>query len=120
MDGLMMSYPLTLRHLFDRVTTYFPSHEVVARNPDRSLHRSSYREIGARVPRLASALRALGVASGDRVATLAWNHVRHVEAYFAVPLSGAVLHTVNPRLAPADIAHILTDAQARVLLVDDV
>ncbi len=120
MDGLMMSYPLTLRHLFDRVTTHFPEREVVSRGPDRSVRRTTYGEFGARVARLAGALRALGVRPGDRVATLAWNHARHLDAYFAVPLSGAVLHTVNPRLSPADIAHIVNDADDRVLLVDDV
>jgi fatty-acyl-CoA synthase len=120
MDGLMMNYPLTLRPLFDRVATYFPDHEVVSRAPDRTIQRTTYGELAARVPRLAAALRGLGVAPGDRVATLAWNHARHLEAYYAVPLSGAVLHTVNPRLSPADIAHILSDAGSEVLLVDDV
>jgi fatty-acyl-CoA synthase len=120
MDGLMMSYPLTLRHLFDRVTTHFPDHEVVSRSPDRSIQRTTYRRFGERVVQLAGALRTLGVAPGDRVATLAWNHARHLEAYYAVPLSGAVLHTVNPRLSPTDIAHIISDAGDQVLLVDDV
>ncbi len=120
MDGLMMNYPLTLRPLFDRVTTYFPEGEVVSRSPDRSIGRTTYGRFGGRVVRLAGALAALGVRPGDRVATLAWNHARHLEAYYAVPLSGAVLHTVNPRLSPADIAHILRDAGDQVLLVDDV
>jgi fatty-acyl-CoA synthase len=120
MDGLMMNYPLTLRHLFDRATTYFPEGEVVSRSPDRSIRRTTYGQFGGRVARLAGALGALGVRPGDRVATLAWNHARHLEAYYAVPLSGAVLHTVNPRLSPADIAHILRDADDQVLLVDDV
>jgi fatty-acyl-CoA synthase len=120
MDGLMMNYPLTLRHLFDRVTTYFPEGEVVSRGPDRSIQRTTYGQFGGRVVRLAGALGALGVRPGDRVATLAWNHARHLEAYYAVPLSGAVLHTVNPRLSPADIAHILEHADDQVLLVDDV
>jgi fatty-acyl-CoA synthase len=120
MDGQMMSYPLTLRHLFDRVTTYFPEQEVVSRSPDRVIRRTTYGALGGRVARLAAALRGLGVAPGERVATLAWNHGRHLEAYWAVPLSGAVLHTVNPRLSPTDIAHILSDAGAEVLLVDDV
>ncbi len=120
MDGLMMNYPLTLRHLFERVTAYFPEVEVVSRAPDRSIRRTTYGEFGRRVVRLAGALRALGIRPEDRVATLAWNHARHLEAYYAVPLSGAVLHTVNPRLSPADVAHILRDADDQVLLVDEV
>ena len=120
MDGLMMNYPLTLRHLFERVTTYFPGGEVVSRGPDRSIRRTTYGQFGGRVARLAGGLGALGVRPGDRVATLAWNHTRHLEAYYAIPLSGAVLHTVNPRLSPADIAHILEQADDQVLLVVDV
>ena len=120
MDGLMMEYPLTLRHLFERASTYFPRGEVVWRAADRSVLREDYAAFHGRVLRLASALAARGLRPGDRVATLAWNHGRHLEAYFAVPLAGGVLHTVNPRLAPADIAHIIGDAQDRLLLVDDV
>ncbi len=120
MDGLMMEYPLTLRHLFERVSTYFPSAEIVWRLPDRSLRRSTHAEFRARVLKLASALQRLGLEPGDRVATLAWNHGRHLETYFAVPLAGGVLHTVNPRLSTADLAHVINDAEDRFLLVDQV
>ncbi len=120
MEGLMMECPLTLQHLFERVSTYFPRGEVVWRAANRTIHREDYQGFHGRVLRLAGALVRMGVRPGDRVATLAWNHARHLEAYFAVPLAGGVLHTVNPRLAPADIAHIMADAGDRVLLVDDV
>jgi fatty-acyl-CoA synthase len=120
MDGLMMDFPLTLVHLFERVGTYFPRTELVTRRPDRSLHRTTYGEWHGRVQRFANALVKLGVKPGDRVATLGWNTARHLEAYFAVPLTGAVLHTVNPRLGPQDLAYIVNHAEDQVLLVDDV
>jgi fatty-acyl-CoA synthase len=120
MDGLMMDYPLTLQHVFDRVGRYFPRRELVTRLPDRSIHRSTYGEFHARTQKLANALQRLGVKTGDRVATLAWNHGRHFEAYFGIPLAGAVLHTVNPRLSAGDLVYILNHADDQVLLVDDV
>jgi fatty-acyl-CoA synthase len=120
MNGLMMDFPLTLAHLFERVGTYFPQTELVTRRPDKSLHRTTYGEWHRRVQRLANALVRLGVKPGDRVATLAWNTSRHLEIYFAVPLTGAVLHTVNPRLGPQDLAYIVNHAEDQVLLVDDV
>ncbi len=120
MDGLMMDFPLTLVHLFERVGAYFPGTELVTRRPDRSIHRTTYGAWHARVQQLANALVKLGVKPGDRVATLGWNTSRHLEAYFAVPLTGAVLHTVNPRLSPQDLAFIVNHADDQVLLVDDV
>jgi acyl-CoA synthetase (AMP-forming)/AMP-acid ligase II len=119
MEGLMMDYPLTLQHLFERATQ-FPEREIVSRRPDKSIARSTYAEFHARVQKLANALTRLGLEPGDRVATLAWNHGRHLEAYFAVPLAGGVLHTVNPRLSPQDLAYIVNDAEDKFLLVDDV
>jgi fatty-acyl-CoA synthase len=120
MQGLMMDFPLTLAHLFERFGRYYPSVEIVSRRPDKSIHRSSYGEVHRRVQKLANALLRLGVKPGDRVATLGWNHARHLEAYFAVPLAGAVLHTLNPRLHPADLTYIMNHADDQVLLVDDV
>jgi fatty-acyl-CoA synthase len=88
MEGLMMEYPLTLNHVFDRAGALFPSTELVTRWPDKSVHRSSYGEFHQRVQKLANALTRLGLQPGDRVATLAWNTGRHLEAYFAIPLAG--------------------------------
>lgn len=119
MDGLMMDFPLTLVHLFDRVGAYFSSTELVTRLPDRSLQRTTYGAWHARVQQLANALVKLGVKPGDRVGTLGWNTARHLEAYFGVPLTGAVLHTINPRLGPQDLAYIVNHADDQVLLVDD-
>jgi len=116
----MMDYPLTVPLLLDRAALYFPGVEVVSRRPDRSLARSSYGEVRRRAHQLAGALARRGVGRGDRVATLGWNHVRHLEAYFGVPLMGGVLHTLNPRLSAAELAYVMNHAGDSVLLVDDV
>ena len=98
MDGLMMDYPLTITAMLRRTESMFGHKEIVSRRADRSLERSNYAVALARARRLASALERLGIRRGDRVATLCWNHLRHLEAYFGVPSSGAVLHTLNLRL----------------------
>jgi fatty-acyl-CoA synthase len=120
MESLMMDFPLTLSHLFDRAGRYFAKTELVSRRPDKSIHRSTWGEFHKRAQKLANALQRLGVRPGDRVATLGWNHARHLEAYFGIPLMGGVLHTLNPRLSGADLAYIVNHARDRVLLVDDV
>jgi fatty-acyl-CoA synthase len=118
MRGQMMAFPLTIQHIFERARRLYPGKEVVTRTGPDSWHRYSYAEFGQRARQLAGALAALGVRRGDRVGTFAWNSYRHLEAYFAVPCSGAVLHTINIRLFPEQIAYIVNHAQDRVLLVD--
>jgi fatty-acyl-CoA synthase len=120
MKATMMEMPLTLELLVDRVERHCAGVDVVSRRPDRSLHRTTYGEVARRARRLARALVAAGVAPGDRVATLMWNHAAHLEAYLAIPLAGAVVHTLNLRLHPEDIAYIANDAGDRVLMVDEV
>jgi len=117
MRGTMMAYPLTLQHVFDHGTTLFPKQEIVTGSVSGA-HRYTYREFGERVRRLAGALRSLGIRRGDRVASFAWNHSRHLELYFAVPLIGAVLHTVNIRLFPEDVAYIINHAGDRLIFAD--
>ncbi|MFC7198693.1 long-chain fatty acid--CoA ligase [Halospeciosus flavus] len=112
-----MATDLTLRPFFWRATNLFPEKEVVSRT-HQGQTRYTYGEFGERVRRLASALEALGVESGDRVGTLGWNHHRHFEAYYAAPLMGAQLHTVNLLLHDDHVEHIVTDAADDVLLVD--
>jgi fatty-acyl-CoA synthase len=119
MKGLSMQVPLTLQSLFDRGGRLFPTRPIVWRRADKTVARHTYKEFHARTQQLANALTRLGLARGDRVATLAWNHGRHLEAYFAAPLAGFVLHTLNPRLSPEDLAFIVNDAQDRVLIVDE-
>jgi fatty-acyl-CoA synthase len=120
MDGLMMETELTLALLFERVERYFAKTEIVSRNPDKSISRTTYGEVLRRSRKLANALVKLGVKPGDRVATLAWNHSRHLEAYYAIPMTGAVLHTMNPRLSAVDLAYIMNHAEDKVVLVDEV
>jgi len=120
MDGLMMDFPLTLTHLFERVSRYYAGTEIVSRRPDKSIHRYTYGDFHQRVQKLANALLRLGMRPGDRVATLGWNSYRHLEAYFAVPLAGGVLHTLNPRLSPQDLTYIVNHADDQMLLLDDV
>jgi fatty-acyl-CoA synthase len=116
--GRMMDFPLTLTHFLDRARAFFPRSEIVSRRADGSIHRYTYGDYHARVCRLAGALQKLGVKPGDRVATLAWNHHRHMELYFAVPGMGAVLHTLNLRLHPDDLGYIADHAEDTVVFVD--
>jgi len=120
MQSTMMEFPLTLAHIFERAGRLFPESEIVSRMPDKSLHRYRYADFYQRAQALVAALRKLGVKRGDRVATLMWNHHAHLEAYFAIPCMGAVLHTLNLRLSPDDIAYIANHAGDRILIVDDV
>jgi fatty-acyl-CoA synthase len=118
MRGLTMDYPLTLAAVARRAESLYGDRPVVSRRPDGAVHRSSWSATLRRAHRLASALRGLGVAPGARVATLCWNHDRHLEAYFAVPLLGAVLHTLNLRLHPDELAYIARHAEDRVVIAD--
>ncbi|HUQ79783.1 MAG TPA: long-chain fatty acid--CoA ligase [Gemmatimonadaceae bacterium] len=118
MDGSMMDYPLTITAMLRRTEAMFGHKEIVSRRADRSLERSNYAWALGRARRLASALERLGVGRGDRVATLCWNHLRHLEAYFGVPSSGAVLHTLNLRLHIDELTYIATHAGDSVLLAD--
>jgi fatty-acyl-CoA synthase len=118
MHGLMMDYPLTLTHFFERTRRLFSTKPVATRVPGQPLFRYNYADFAGRVCRLAGALPDLGVGPGDRVGTFAWNSHRHLELYWAAPLSGAVLHTVNIRLSPRDIAYIVNHAGDRVLFVN--
>jgi fatty-acyl-CoA synthase len=118
LPGLMMDYPLTLTHFLERARTFFPKREIVSRRSDGSLHRYTYADYYRRTCQLAQALLKLGVRPGDRVATLSWNHYRHLEAYFAVPCIGAVLHTLNLRLHTSELSYIAAHAGDRIVIVD--
>jgi fatty-acyl-CoA synthase len=120
MQGTMMQFPLTLASLLERAGKLFPTVEIVSSRPDNSIHRYIYRDMYRRARALAAALQALGLHRGDRVATLMWNHYVHLEAYFGVPCVGGVLHTLNLRLHPDELAHIINNAEDRWLIVDDV
>jgi fatty-acyl-CoA synthase len=118
MRGLMMATQLTIPAVLARAQTLFADVEIVSRGRDRTLHRYTYGEMAWRSKQLAAALQRLGVTVGDRVATLGWNHFQHLEAYFAAPAIGAVLHTLNLRLHPEELAYIANHAGDRVLIAD--
>jgi fatty-acyl-CoA synthase len=116
----MMDFPLTLAAIFRRAERIFPRRSIVTRRADKSIHRHTYADFADRTRRLARALQSLGLRSGDRVATLGWNHYQHLEAYFGIPMAGGVLHTLNLRLHPDELAFIVNDADDQVVLVDHV
>src|SRR5262245_51149253 len=120
MRGTMMDFPLTLQHVFERNGRIFPRVEIVSRKPDRTIVRSTYGDFYGRARKLVSALLRMGLKSGDRVASLMWNHSSHLEAFWGVPCAGGILHTLNLRLHPHEIAAIVHHAKDRFLLVDDV
>ena len=120
MQSTMMNVPLSLNHLLERAGTLFAGNTVVSRLPDKSLRTHTYGQIYRRTRALASALQALGLNKGDRVATLCWNHHAHLECYFGIPAAGGVMHTLNLRLAADEIGWIAGDAQDRFMIVDDI
>lgn len=120
MRATMMNFPLTLSHLLERANDLYGSVEIVSRMPDRSLHRYTYADFYRRARMLAGALEKAGLKKGDRVATLMWNHYVHLEAYLGVPVAGGVLHTLNLRLHPTEVAYIIRHARDRFLIVDDI
>src|ERR1700732_1671373 len=120
MRGTMMDFPLTLPTLLERADKLFARVEIVSRRPDRSIARTCYGEFYRRTRRLASALTKLGLQPGDRVASLMWNHSGHLETFFGVPCAGGILHTLNLRLHPHEIAAIARKADDRFLLIEDV
>jgi fatty-acyl-CoA synthase len=118
MQGLMQDWPLTVDHVLDHAARVHGGVEVVTRRVDDGIHRSTYGEIHRRARQLSNALGAIGITMGDRVATLAWNSERHLECWYGTMGIGAVLHTLNPRLHPDQIAWISRHAGSRVLIFD--
>jgi fatty-acyl-CoA synthase len=118
LNDLMMNYPLTLTHFFERSRKLFAKKTIATRVPGRPLFRYTYADFAERTMRLAGVLRDLGIKKGDRVATLAWNSHRHLEVYWAAPLSGAVLHTLNFRLSAQDLTYIINHAGDSVIFAD--
>lgn len=119
-EGLMMDdYQLSLVNLARRAEQFSTERKVVFRRPDGSVGRTTLGTCVARARRLATALSDLGIGAGDPVATLLWNQPEHLELYLAVPCMGAVLHTLNPRLRPDELAFIVEDACDRAIVVDE-
>jgi fatty-acyl-CoA synthase len=119
MKGMIMDYQLNIPAIMRRAEQLFAAKELATRRTDKTFHRYTYADFIGRAKRLASALQGLGYADGARVATLCWNHYQHLEIYFGVPSSGNVVHTLNLRLHPTELAYIVNHAGDRMLVVDD-
>jgi len=118
MRGLMMDSPLLISTLVGHAERNFPDREIVSVTADNPLHRYTFGQCTQRIRRMANALDKLGLAEGDRVATLAWNDYRHLEAYYGIGGAGYVCHTINPRLFPEQIVFIINHAEDKWILTD--
>lgn len=118
MLGLMMEEPLLIERALRHAARWHGETEIVSRRCEGDIHRASYAETYRRTAQLAHALTALGIQSGDRIGTLAWNGYRHIELYYGVAGVGAVCHTINPRLFDDQIIYIVNDAADRILFFD--
>ncbi len=118
MLGLMQDRPLLISQIIDFAANYYPDVEIVSRTIEGPIHRYGYRDAQVRAKKLAEALQGLGIKLGDRVGTIAWNTYRHFELYFGISGIGAVLHTINPRLAPDHVAYIANHAEDQIIFVD--
>ncbi|HYJ54198.1 MAG TPA: long-chain-fatty-acid--CoA ligase [Mycobacterium sp.] len=118
MLGLMQDRQLMISSLIEHAAAFHADTEIVSRLPEGPTRRTTWGQVGEQSKQVANALAALGIEQGDRVATLAWNSDRHLALYFGVSGSGAVMHTVNPRLFPEQIAYIINHAEDRVLFFD--
>lgn len=118
MLGLMQDRPLLISQIIDFAAAYHSDVEIVSRTVEGPIHRYGYRDAQKRAKKLAEALQGLGIKLGDRVGTIAWNGYRHFELYFGISGIGAVLHTLNPRLAPEHVAYIANHAEDQIIFVD--
>src|SRR5450631_812705 len=118
MRSTMPDFPLTVGQIFDHGRLTYADSEVVTAEQDDGVRRITFEALAERAERLAAGLDRLGVRAGDRVATFGWNSQEHEEAYFAVPCMGAVLHTLNIRLFPEQLAYIIEHAEDQVIVCD--
>lgn len=118
MLGLMQDWPLLCHRIIDHAADCHAEREIVTRSVEGPIHRTNYRSIRLRALKVAQRLDQDGIKLGDRVATLAWNTWRHMEAWYGIMGIGAICHTINPRLFPEQIAWIANHAQDRILLTD--
>ena len=118
LPGQMMNLPLTITTIMDFAERVHGDSEIVSITADNPAHRYTYADAFKRTRQLANALQKAGVTQGDRVATLAWNDYRHFELYYAISCSGAVCHTINPRLFPDQLEYIVNHAQDKLIFTD--
>jgi len=117
-QGLMQQHSLMISSIIEFAERWYPNVEVVSRTTEGPIHRYTYRDMGVRARCIADALQDLGVKPGDRVGTLAWNGYRHMELYFGVSGSQAVLHTVNPRLFAEQMAYVINHGGDKIIFTD--
>ena len=118
MLGLMQDWPLLVHKIIDHAALYHGDREVVSRSVEGPIHRTNYSEIALRARKVAEALDRLGIRQGDRVATLAWNTGRHIEAWYGIAGIGAIYHTLNPRLFADQLVYIANHAEDKVIFFD--
>jgi fatty-acyl-CoA synthase len=118
MLGLMQDWPLTVDKILDHAKNWHPHREVVTRSVEGPVVRTTYAEIHGRAKKVSKALLDWGIKPGDRVATLAWNTARHIEAWYGIMGIGAVCHTLNPRLFPEQLGYIINHAEDKIIFVD--
>jgi len=118
MLGLMQDWPLTVDKIIDHAKNWHGEREVVTRSVEGPIVRTTYAQIHDRAKRVSGALKAWGIAPGDRVATLAWNTDKHIETWYGVMGIGALCHTLNPRLFPEQLVYIINHAEDRVIFTD--
>lgn len=118
MQGLMMQMPLMISALLTHAEKNHADTEIVSRTVEGDIHRYTYRDLGRRSRQLANALKHLKVKPGDRIGTIAWNGYRHMELYYAVSGSGAIIHTINPRLFPEQLLYIINHAEDGIIFFD--
>lgn len=118
MLGRMMFQPLLISSMIEHAECYHADTAVISKNTDHSITQTSWAEIAHNAKRFAQALSALGVVQGQRVATIAWNNHRHLEAWYAISGTGLICHTINPRLFPEQVEFIVNDAQDQVIIFD--
>jgi len=118
MKGLMMEQSLLVKSIMEFAEKVNPDVEIVSFTADNPRHRYTYKEAFKRARQLANVIAGWGLSRGDRVATLAWNDYRHLEAYYAIAASGYVSHTINPRLFPEQVEYIINHAEDQWVFTD--
>ncbi|MEP3047067.1 MAG: long-chain fatty acid--CoA ligase [Roseibium sp.] len=118
MKGMMMQRPLKIADIITFAADTYPAGEIISVRTEGDVHRTTYGETAKRIAQLAHGLNGLGIETGDRIATLAWNGYRHFELYYAISGIGSVCHTINPRLSAEQMIYIINHAKDRLLFLD--
>ena len=118
MDNLMQPFSLRVSEVIDHAARYHPNRKIISRNIEGQITETSWIKIHHNSKRLSKALIKLGIRTGDRIGVMAWNTARHLEIWYGVPGSGAVNHTLNPRLFSKQLSFIINHAEDKFLIID--